>query len=206
MQERSQAVEVTTWFLEMLNLDEFRPAWSDRPDLVVQQAKIPSPELSRFLYASVGGDWYWCDRLSWTYDQWLTYLDNPAVQTWVAYVAGTPAGYVELHHQPQHRVTPIPEQGELQVNGLEVNSVEIAYFGLLKPFMGQGIGKHLLSVGIQQGWAMGGDRLWVHTCSLDGPHALKNYEARGFRCYAQVTAVEQLPIAPVGPWPGAYGG
>jgi hypothetical protein len=23
--------------------------------------------------------------------------------------------------------------------------------------------------------------VWVHTCTLDGPHALANYEARGLR-------------------------
>jgi ribosomal protein S18 acetylase RimI-like enzyme len=154
----------------------------------VTQAEIPSPEFSRFLYTSVGGDWYWRDRLRWNYAKWQTYLNNPGLQTWVAYVCGTPAGYVELLHEPENQ-----------------NSIEIAYFGLLKAFIGQGIGKHLLSVGIEKAWAMGGDRVWVHTCSLDGPYALKNYEARGFRCYDTRTHVEQLPPEAIGPWVGAYG-
>ena len=185
---RSRPVEVTTWSLEMLSRDAFRPAWSDRPDLTVTQAEIPCPEFSRFLYTSVGGDWHWRDRLSWNYAKWQTYLNNPGLQIWVAYVRGTPAGYVELLHQPENQ-----------------NSLEIAYFGLLKAFIGQGIGKQLLSVGIEKAWNMGGDRVWVHTCSLDGPYALKNYEARGFRCYDTRTHVKQLPTDAIGPWVGAYG-
>ncbi|HIK56526.1 MAG TPA: GNAT family N-acetyltransferase [Synechococcales cyanobacterium M55_K2018_004] len=172
---------VTTWYLEMLSEDWLRPSFSEHPRLNIVQAEVPSPELSRFLYTAVGGDWYWLDRLSWSYERWLTYLDRPQVQTWVAYVAGTPAGYVEL---------------EAQLGG----DVEIAYFGLLRPFLGQGIGKHLLTVGVQQAWRMDATRVWVHTCSLDSPFALKNYEARGFKRYREEVHTETLPEQPFGPW------
>jgi hypothetical protein len=30
-------------------------------------------------------------------------------------------------------------------------------------------------------------RVWVHTCSLDGPAALPNYEARGMVRFAETT-------------------
>jgi hypothetical protein len=33
----------------------------------------------------------------------------------------------------------------------------------------------------------------VHTCSLDGPHALANYERRGFRVFDVRTEEEQKP-------------
>jgi ribosomal protein S18 acetylase RimI-like enzyme len=176
-------VSVTTWYLEMLDPQQLRPSWSSDPQLMVMQAKIPSPELNRFLYTAVGGDWYWIDRLSWTYQQWFDYLNRPELQTWVAYLQGTPAGYVEL---------------EAQAEG----NVEVAYFGLLKQFMGQGIGGHLLTAGVRQAWAMAARRVWVHTCSLDGPHALKNYQARGFQIYKEETHVEDLPERPYGPWLG----
>lgn len=175
---------VTTWYLEMLSPDWLRPGFCKDPNLQIIQAEIPSPELNRFLYASVGGDWYWMERLSWNYDRWLKYLDRPQVQTWVAYLSGTPAGYVELEAQPG-------------------GNVEISYFGLMRPFLGRGIGKHLLSVGIQQAWAMDAQRVWVHTCSLDGPYALKNYEARGFRIYREESHLTELPETPIGPWQGA---
>jgi hypothetical protein len=104
-------VEVTTWYLEMLSPSQLRPAFSNSPNLAVIRAEIPCPELNRFLYTSVGGDWYWIDRLSWTKTRWLEYLNRHEVQTWVSYLPGTPAGYVELVAKPG-------------------DNVEIAYFGL----------------------------------------------------------------------------
>ncbi|MBD2092877.1 GNAT family N-acetyltransferase [Microcoleus sp. FACHB-1515] len=157
-------VEVTTWYLEMKSPAQLRAALVDRPDLTIIRSQIPLPAFSRWLYATVGEQWHWRDRLGWSEDKWMAYLDRPALQTWVAYVAGTPAGYIEL---------------EAQAEG----SVEIAYFGLLPPFIGQRIGGHLLTVGIQKAWQMGAQRVWVHTCSLDGEFALKNYQARGFELY-----------------------
>jgi GNAT superfamily N-acetyltransferase len=181
-------VEVTTWYLEMLDFGQLQFAAASQEmlsqNLRIEQAKIPSPELSRFLYTSVGGDWYWIERLSWSYDRWLHYLNRPEVETWIAHISGTPSGYIEL---------------EAQTEG----NVEISYFGLLRHAIGKGLGKHLLSVGVQRAWAMGAQRVWVHTCSLDGPHALKNYETRGFQIYHQETHLEELPDRPLGVWWGA---
>lgn len=175
---------LTTWYLEMLSPDDLRPRRSARPDLTVQQAAIPCPEFSRFLYTSVGGHWYWRDRLPWTYERWLKHLNRPELETWVAYVSGTPAGYVELLAQANQ-------------------NVKIEYFGLLPQFIGQGIGGHLLTCGIERAWAMGAQRVWVHTCSLDSQHAYKNYEARGFTRYKTEEITIELPPAPPGPWPDA---
>jgi ribosomal protein S18 acetylase RimI-like enzyme len=178
-------IDVTTWYLEMTGQDQLRPAAPPRVGVSVERAEIPSPEFSRFLYSSVGGDHYWLERLSWTLADWRRWLDRPEVETWVARVRGTPAGYVELEAQPD---------GE----------VEIAYFGLLPAFQGQGLGGHLLTVGIRRAWELGGRRVWVHTCSLDGPHALANYQARGLRVYDLEVESEVLPDLPPGPWPGAH--
>jgi hypothetical protein len=46
-------------------------------------------------------------------------------------------------------------------------------------------------------------RVWVHTCTLDGPTALRNYEARGFRVYDTVEEEQEVAEVPPGPWPGA---
>ncbi|MBD2215397.1 GNAT family N-acetyltransferase [Nostoc linckia FACHB-104] len=177
-------VEVTTWYLEMLDPKHLRPSAPGDYPLRIEQAKIPSPELSRFLYSSVGGNYYWIDRLSWNYERWQMYLNRQDVETWVAYISGTPAGYIELERQPQ-------------------DNVEVAYFGVLPQFIGQRLGGHLLSVGVQRAWEMGAKRVWVHTCSLDSPHALANYQARGFQIYQQEVHSQELPDKPIGPWRGA---
>lgn len=49
---------------------------------------------------------------------------------------------------------------------------------------------------------MGAKRVWVHTCSLDGPNALANYQARGFQLYQVENRIADLPERPIGPWMG----
>ncbi|MBC8074576.1 MAG: GNAT family N-acetyltransferase [Chloroflexales bacterium] len=175
---------VTTFYLEMTDPAALRPARAADDALTTVRAEIPSPELSRFLYTAVGGDWHWIDRLGWPYARWLAYLSRPELHTWVGYVAGTPAGYFELEQQPG-------------------GSVEIAYFGLLPQFVGRGLGGALLTAAIERAWQLGAARVWVHTCTLDGPAALRNYQARGLHLYAQEEEDVELPAQPPGPWPGA---
>ena len=177
-------VDVTTWHLEMTAPAELVPARRPDPDAALVQARRPSPELSRFLYTAVGGDWYWTDRLPWTYERWLAWLDRAGVETWVASVDGNPAGYFELDATVEA-------------------SVELAYFGLLPAFTGRGLGGWLLTEALRRAWALGPSRVWVHTCSLDGPHALANYRARGMRVSRVEVARQQLPDRPPGPWPEA---
>lgn len=176
---------VTVFHLEMLDPQELRPT-RRVPDAVagleIVRAQVPLPEFNRFLYASVGGDWHWRDRMTWDYPRWLGVLGRPGYETWVAYLAGTPAGYYEL-------------------DAHEDGSVEIAYFGLLPHFIGRGIGGLLLTHAIRRGWEKGARRVWVHTCTLDHPSALHNYEARGLKQFKQETVLVDLPAEPVGPWP-----
>ena len=176
---------VITHSLEINSTDDVRRGRASRVAYELKRVELPCPELNRFLYASVGARWAWHQRLSWTYQQWLDFLDREAVGTWVAYVRGTPAGYFELERQDD-------------------GSVEIAYFGLMPQFIGQGMGGALLADAIDAAWAFGARRVWLHTCSLDHPSALANYQARGFRVFKTVEEHEELPDQPLEPWPGAY--
>jgi GNAT superfamily N-acetyltransferase len=157
----------------------------ERPDLSIVRAELPLPALNRFLYAAVGAPWYWMDRLSWRYSDWEDWLERPGIETWVAYHRGTPAGFYEL--QPKE----------------EPQAVNIAYFGLLPPFVGQGFGGVLLSHAVRRAWQQQPEKVTLNTCSLDHPHALANYQARGFHIYAETTETRYLPRRPPGPWPGA---
>jgi GNAT superfamily N-acetyltransferase len=176
--------DVTTWYLQMLSPTQLRPAPCPNAGVSLVQAEVPSPELNRFLYTAAGGQWYWIERLGWDFQRWLAYLDRPELETWVLYVSGTPAGYVELESQAE-------------------DDIEVAYFGLLPRFIGQGLGGYLLSRGVERAWQRGARRVWVHTCTLDGPNALANYQARGFAIYKQETTQMELPERSPGPWPGA---
>ncbi|TQK51178.1 ribosomal protein S18 acetylase RimI-like enzyme [Streptomyces sp. SLBN-118] len=184
---------MTTWSLEQTSPADLRPSPAPGEDLRIVRAEEPSPEFSRFLYSAVGGDIHWSDRLALTYAQWEELLARPGTETWVAYEKGTPAGYVELEAQ-------------------DGGSVEIVYFGLIPAFRGRRIGGHLLSYGVARAWDLAErwpalaptKRVWLHTCSKDGPHAMDNYLRRGFTLFD--TKVEQeTEAATPGPWPGAHG-
>jgi GNAT superfamily N-acetyltransferase len=175
-----KSVQVTTWFLQMTDPGQLAEAPEPDPDLEVRQAELPSPELSRMLYAAVGGDWYWTDRLGWERERWHAWLSRPEVETWVGWLRGTPAGYFELERQ-----------GE---------AIELTCFGLLPAFIGRGLGTRLLDAALRRAWALAPSRVWVHTCSLDGPAALRTYRGRGLEVYEEQVAVQALPDEPPGPW------
>jgi GNAT superfamily N-acetyltransferase len=186
---------VTTTYLEQTSPGDLIPAGAPaQPGHVVRVTEV-SPELCRFLYTAVGGDWYWLERLPWTLADWSAWLSRPGSETWVLWLHGTPAGYVELDAQPGPRAT----------------QVEIAYFGLLPRFVGRGLGGQLLTEGLANAWSLCDrwpdlppvDRVWLHTCSLDSEHALANYQARGLRIYRKSEGEQGLPATPPGPWPGA---
>src|SRR4051812_23459919 len=93
------SIIVTTYYLEMNSPDELRPGRTTRSDVSFVRVEMPMPELNRFFYTAVGGDWFWTDRLPWNYQRWLEYLNRPALETWILTVAGVPAGYAELEWQ-----------------------------------------------------------------------------------------------------------
>lgn len=174
---------ITTWHLELTRPSQLVPSRRNERRLDIRRAETVCPELNRFLYTAVGGGWLWIDRLSWSYARWTEWLDRPELETWVAFVGGNPAGYFELERQPG-------------------DNVEIAYFGMLPQFVGQGLGGLLLTGAAERGFEMGASRVWVHTCSLDHPNALAAYQARGFRIFRIETHAEDGPETPVGPWAG----
>jgi GNAT superfamily N-acetyltransferase len=102
------------------------------------------------------------------------HLASGGVEIWLLTVAGTPAGYFELHRT--------------------AHEVEICYFGLLPEFIGQRLGPALLTVAVREAWASEPERVWLHTCSLDHPSAVRNYERVGFVPYRQEQYDARIPV------------
>ena len=65
----------------------------------------------------------------------------------------------------------------------ELKETEISYFGLLEEYIGKGIGGYALSEAIRKSFERNIRRVWLHTCTLDHPNALKNYIARGMTVF-----------------------
>jgi GNAT superfamily N-acetyltransferase len=139
-----------------------------RPGVAVLRAERPTVSFYRYLYDHVGGPWLWYERRLLSDERLAAAVQDPAVEVQVIHVGGVPAGYAELDCR-------------------SAGEIELAYFGLLPEFIGQGLGAYFLAWTIHRAWDRGPRRLWVHTCSLDHPRALATYCATGFAEYARET-------------------
>ncbi len=162
--ETPGARAVQVWSLHMLSPHWIRPAPARVNEWTLQLVVEDKAAMSSRMYREVGGGWSWVDRADWQDADWRGWVQRPGHSLTVALVAGECAGYVELD-----RLGP---------------AVEIAYFGLLAPWQGIGLGGWLLTQALYAAWAQPGVQcVWVHTCELDAPGALANYQARGMRIY-----------------------
>ncbi|WP_411731562.1 GNAT family acetyltransferase [Paeniglutamicibacter sp.] len=187
-------LEVTTTHLQQLSPGELRPSSRALPaGARIERVTAITPEFSKFLYRGVGSSWNWADRLSLTRAAWESLMRTPGAETHVLYVDGAPGGYIEL-------------AGRIEGSGTEV---EIMYFGLFPQCIGRGLGGTLLAEGISRAWDLDArfegfpsvNRVWVHTCSLDGPAAMANYEARGLRIFHTETEMVEPGDGAAGLWP-----
>jgi GNAT superfamily N-acetyltransferase len=122
-------------------------------------------QLNKFFYKNIGKKHKWIDRLVWTETQWIDYVSNKNVKTYIFKFKEDLAGFFEL------------------ILHSEKKEVEIAYFGLLEEFQNKKLGSYLLSQAIQKSFKENIKRVWVHTCSLDHKNALNNYIARGMKIF-----------------------
>jgi ribosomal protein S18 acetylase RimI-like enzyme len=121
----------------------------------------------RYLYDAVGRPWVWTDRKKLSDEQLSAILEDEAVSVTVLYIDGTPAGYFEL-------------------DGREMPTIDLAYFGIMPNFIGLRLGPYLLNQAIKTAWERKPGRLTVNTCTLDHPKALPMYQRFGFEVYNQV--------------------
>lgn len=157
-------MSVTVTYLEMHSVAELRPKHCSDPAFRVAEARLPQWPVNRFFYAFVGGPWAWWEKLSWSDEHWRAYAEDSRLRTWIATYDGSPAGYFELRWDDDA-------------------GVEISCLGLVPAFIGRGLGGPLLNAALEAAWATKPNRVWVHTCTLDHPGALANYQARGMKEY-----------------------
>jgi len=161
------------------------PAEREPKKIVTRQVLIPNAALNRFFYVGVGSDWLWYAKRDWTYEQWDSLARSDGYHTWVAYHNDTPVGYFELDSSSD-------------------SCVEIASFGLLPEYIGMGLGRELIQGCLARAWGIKGTELvWLSTCTLDHPGALRNYLNAGFQEVHSETVWEDIPEHPLEPWPGS---
>lgn len=147
------------------------------------RAEEPTVAFYRFLYDTVGAPWTWVERRLMDDEALAAAVRAEGVEVYVLHAAGVPAGYGEV----DRRAAP--------------GAVDLAYFGLMPEFIGRGLGRWFVEAMVDIAWSSGPRRVRVHTCDLDHPRALRNYQRAGFVAYNQ--AVEAVPDPRLAglPWP-----
>jgi len=151
-------------FLELKDLKNLKSNSTNQNKYLVKKIK-PDFQLNKFFYKQVGKKHRWIDRLSWSDEKWINYISNKNLETYIVCESEELVGFFELLNNP------------------ELQETEISYFGLLEEYIGKGIGGYALSVAIRKSFEKNIRRVWLHTCTLDHPNALKNYIARGMTVF-----------------------
>ena len=157
--------EVKRNYLEINSLTDLQESEQPSEDYLVDLIEPTDFQLNKFFYKNIGKKHKWIDRLIWTEEQWIKYVSNKNVKTFVLKNKKDLVGFFEL------------------IIHFEKKEVEIAYFGILEEYQNKKLGSFLLSDAIKKSFQENVRRVWLHTCSLDHKNALNNYLSRGMKIF-----------------------
>ena len=157
--------EVKRNYLEINSLKDLKETSQSFEEFSIVLLDPVDFQLNKFFYKNVGKKHRWVDRLIWSEQQWIDYVSNSKVKTYVLKRKDDLIGFFEL------------------IFHIEKKEVEIAYFGILEEYQNKKLGSFLLSEAIKKSFNKDINRVWLHTCSLDHENALKNYLARGMKIF-----------------------
>lgn len=167
-------LSVKTWYLQ-IHPGNF-PVEIELPQgtEILLQNKI-STEFYKYLYSNTGSDLLWVDRLMLAPDQLSSIIHDPAIKIFLLKHNGIDSGFAEIYFDKE-------------------KNVEIKYFGLFPIARGKGLGKPFLKYILEFAFKENAKRVWLHTCELDHPSALKTYLSVGFKIYEETIIKQPIPL------------
>ena len=157
--------EILRNYLEIKSLNDLNVTKRTSTKYYLDLVNPKDFQLNKFFYKQIGKKYNWIDRLEWTDSNWIDYVNNKKLFTFILKNNLDLVGYFELIFHEEK------EEGE------------IAYFGILEEYFGKKLGGFLISEAIKESFFMGAKRVWLHTCSLDHRNALNNYLSRGMTIF-----------------------
>ena len=154
--------KIERYYLEIDSINKLNTKSIPSENLTIEEAKKNNFDLNKFFYKQIGKQHQWVDRLIWQDKNWIDYVSKKNLKTYILKQNNDYVGYFELI--------------------FDKDICEIAYFGILKEYIGKGYGGFLLSEALKIGFK-NANRIWVHTCSLDHPNAIENYKSRGMKVF-----------------------
>ncbi len=163
---------VVTFF--EISTDEPSGPRPDRADLSVR--RVPQPEIAwyRNLFRRIGEDWLWFSRAVISDAQLGRILRDPATEVHVLEKEGVALGMAELDRS-------VPGEAK------------IAFFGLVPEAIGTGAAQVLMWETLERARHTGAGRVWLHTCTIDHPAAIRFYLRQGFRAFKVAVEVADDP-------------
>ena len=160
-------------YLEIRSLEDFKEVSKPTQNYYVELVEPKDFQLNKFFYKNIGKSYQWVDRLIWTDVNWVNYISDAKLLTYILKDKEELVGYFELMFSNDNK------------------EAEIMYFGILEEYFGMKLGGYLLSVAIKNAFSMGALRVLVHTCSLDHENALDNYLSRGMKIFkSEILAIK----------------
>ena len=163
--------EVIRSYLEINSLQDLKKVHKPSDEYSVSLLDPINFQLNKFFYKNIGKNHRWVDRLAWIDNQWIDYVSDKKVKTYVLKHKNDLAGFFELIFYSKKK------------------EVEIAYLGLLEEYQNKKLGSYLLCKAIEISFDNDINRTWVHTCTLDHKNALNNYVARGMKIFKSETII-----------------
>ncbi|HET7084467.1 MAG TPA: GNAT family N-acetyltransferase [Rhizomicrobium sp.] len=167
-------IPMTVTFLEMIAKPVAVPPPQPRGKVALLRCEKPPVHFYRYLYDTIGADYYWVDRKKLSPEALAEVIHHPLNPLFVLYMEGNPAGMAEL---------------DLRKAG----SCNISYFGLMPEVIGKRLGYFFLYHTCINAWLQPIQRLTINTCTLDHPRALPLYQRLGFRPYNREERFVELP-------------
>lgn len=142
----------------------------------VALVRVMAPDVDWYLslFRAIGTPWLWFSRLRLGGNELSAILADPRIEVWAVRHRATDIGLVELDFRDSPHV-------------------ELSFFGFRPEWTGRGLGRFAMAHAISRAFGNGGRRLWVHTCTLDHPAALRFYLRCGFRAFARSVEIADDP-------------
>jgi len=150
--------------LEMTAPTQLIPGKPPPAPLTLEEVSADVAPLIRSLYNQIWDPIGPSGRSLWTDEQWTEELSSRGIHTWLALVNDEAAGFAELSVEP-------------------AGDVGIVVFGVVPEFQSKGFGAAFLTLTTQTAWRLNTltTRVYLHTNPDEHPHALPNYQSRGFQ-------------------------
>jgi GNAT superfamily N-acetyltransferase len=160
--------EQTVTYLRMTQPEQLRPGNAAPAPVPVQLKAMgfDQSDLAKSIYKRIGKKYGWPEK-----PEWIEAVDERKRHFHLIVAGEETLGLAKIINHG---------------NG----SVEISTFGLVPEYVNRGYGAAALTAVVREAWrwALSGNvngQVWLRTSSIDHPHALRNYLARGFQAYKQ---------------------